>query len=412
MARHFSSAANEYMVFNAGGAANVGSSGIVIATIWRATTVAPLWLIQGRNSSGQEVWSVNPYSDGFLYFAVNGNGFSKVTSYAANTWYLTVLIKAPGSTGAVKGHQYNFATNTWTHESFGTRADPVGGPLSTIQVGRANSNPAEDLNGDLAVMGLWNGGSIVTMTDAQIEAAGLQASIGNWLALAPASLWSFDQIPPTAQQFYTDTDLIGTGEFFEPTVSLATEFTVPNGLVNRMRWRFPAVNPAVTPVVRLYDENGDLVTGSNIGFDTSTLDRWNWATFASPLVVVAGTYRATVVTTRYTARSGFFSSGSITRNGITAVQGVFAGGDTRPVTGSSASYLVDIDFTSFPVVPDRGSAGTATQTLIRGTSLASDPPGFSYVTSSSSPHRVRVGGAWVTVWPQVRTSGVWVPLTH
>lgn len=154
--------------------------------------------------------------------------------------------------------------------------------------------------------------------------------------------------------FWTDADLVGHGEFVEAQVSLATEFTLSAGSISRFRWHFPAVAPSVTPAIRLYNAAGALV--ASVPFDTGTLDAWNWATPGSPISVTAGTYRATVTTTRYPALSGFFS-GPITRGPITAVQGRFTSGDAAPTSASTAAYFVDVDFTAGVVAPAQGSAG-------------------------------------------------------
>lgn len=143
--------------------------------------------------------------------------------------------------------------------------------------------------------------------------------------------------------FYTDSDLIGAGEFVEAEVSLGTEFTVPAGDITRLRWRWPTVAPLVTPQMRLYTVAGTLL--ATIPFDTTTLDVWNWATPGSPISVSAGTYVVAVNTTRYPAKSGFFSGGSIVRGDITGVRGRFASGVAFPNNNSTATYFPDMDFT-------------------------------------------------------------------
>lgn len=158
--------------------------------------------------------------------------------------------------------------------------------------------------------------------------------------------------------FYTDADLVGYGEFVEAQVSLATEFTLPAGTISRFRWHFPAVAPSVTPAIRLYNAAGTLL--ASVPLDTTVLDGWNWATPGAPIAVAAGTYRATVATTRYPARSGFFSA-PITRGDITAVQGRFTSGDTAPTNASTAAYFVDVDFTAGgpPPAPVQAAAALA-----------------------------------------------------
>jgi hypothetical protein len=144
--------------------------------------------------------------------------------------------------------------------------------------------------------------------------------------------------------FYTDSDLTGAGEFVEPEVWLATEFTVPDGNAT-FRWRWPAVAPAVTPTIRVYDAGGTLVAGP-ISFDSTTLSAWNTAGAGSPVSLSAGTYRVVVNTTRYPALGGFFSGGSITRGSITGVQSRFGSPGSAPSSVSTATYYVDIDFST------------------------------------------------------------------
>lgn len=144
--------------------------------------------------------------------------------------------------------------------------------------------------------------------------------------------------------FYTDADLSGAGEFAEATVTLATEFTLPAGTIASVRARFPAVAGA-TVLMRIYSSGGSLLASAP-GFDSTTVDAWNTATISGGLVVSAGTYRVCQVVTRYIALGGFFSGGSITRSGMTAVQGRFDSGDVAPASTSTATYFVDIDFTA------------------------------------------------------------------
>lgn len=171
--------------------------------------------------------------------------------------------------------------------------------------------------------------------------------------------------------FYADSDLAGAGEFVEPEIWLAGEFTVPAGTAS-FRWRWPAVAPVVTPQVRVFNASGALVAGP-IAFDSSTLSAWNTAGANSPIALSAGTYRVTVNTNRYPARSGFFSGGSITRGFITGVQSRFGAVGNAPASTSAATYFIDIDFTP--------SSSTETFT---GTDGAAWPLPWSTVSGTSS----------------------------
>ncbi|WP_433067431.1 hypothetical protein [Dactylosporangium sp. CS-033363] len=148
--------------------------------------------------------------------------------------------------------------------------------------------------------------------------------------------------------YWTDADFAGAGEFLEPQVSVCTEYDLASGTISRGRWPFPVVAPSVTPQFRLYDASGAQIAAR--GFDTSTLDVYNWATLTAP-VAVSGLVRATVTTTRYPAVLGFFGGGAVTRGGIKAVRGLFTSGDALPTTPSTAGFLVDIDYTPDAAAP-------------------------------------------------------------
>jgi hypothetical protein len=125
---------------------------------------------------------------------------------------------------------------------------------------------------------------------------------------------------------------------------------VPAGTLSALLWRFPAGIISVTPLMRIFNAaNTALVIGNagatSLAFDTSTAGQFNAATLPTPLSLSAGTYRATVNTTRYVFRSNFFGGGSITRGSITAVQGRFGSPGSAPASTSTAAYLPDIDFT-------------------------------------------------------------------
>lgn len=164
--------------------------------------------------------------------------------------------------------------------------------------------------------------------------------------------------------FFTDSDLTGAGEFVEAEVTLGPEFTIPAGSIARFRARWPAIAPAVTPKIRVYNTSNALVAGP-YDFDSTTLSDWNNATPGAPVSLDAGTYYVTWNTTRYPAVAGFFAGGPITRNGVTAVQGRFASGVTSPTNTSTALYPVDIDFTA--------GAGSIAPTSITGAVTIGSP---------------------------------------
>lgn len=184
--------------------------------------------------------------------------------------------------------------------------------------------------------------------------------------------------------FFTDADLTGAGEFVEGEVWLATEFTVPDGTAT-FRWRWPAVAPVVTPQIRVYNAGGTLVAGP-ISFDSTTTSAWNTAGVGSPVSLSAGTYRVVVNTTRYPARSGFFSGGSITRGDITGVQSRFGSPGSAPTSTSTATYFVDIDFTA--------TAGTVTGTgTLTLPALTATGTGIATATGTGAPSLAALSGS-------------------
>lgn len=145
--------------------------------------------------------------------------------------------------------------------------------------------------------------------------------------------------------FYTDADLAGAGEFTDPELTVATEYTLPDGNVNWLRWRCPSAAPGVTPAFRIYDAGGSTVATVALDGAVAT-SAWNQGTPVAPIALTAGTYRMSINTTEYLARANFFSGGPIVRGAITGVQGRFANGIAPPGGASNSAYFVDIDFSA------------------------------------------------------------------
>ena len=148
--------------------------------------------------------------------------------------------------------------------------------------------------------------------------------------------------------FHTDADLVGAQQFLDPELALATEFTVPTGDYF-FRWRHPTATPGVTPTVRVWNEVNALVAGP-IGFTALAPDTW----CVTPEVSLpAGTYKVAVNTDHYVARTGFYSGGAITRDGIIGVRGLFGASPTSaPGGASTATYFVDIGTEDTPPDPE------------------------------------------------------------
>lgn len=152
--------------------------------------------------------------------------------------------------------------------------------------------------------------------------------------------------------FFTDADITSTGETVEPTVTLATEFSLPAGTINRMRAWFPALAGATPSAKILKSSDGSALMASR-AFDTTTVDTWNWATPASGISWAGGNVKVCQVVTRYVFRGSYLP---ITRGSITAVQSRFLSGDTDPTNTTATWFCIDIDFTaaSTPIIGNLG----------------------------------------------------------
>ncbi len=147
--------------------------------------------------------------------------------------------------------------------------------------------------------------------------------------------------------FHTDDDLAGAQQFpaDEGVLQLATEMTVGVAGTARFRWYFPNIAPGVTNVIRVWDAGGTLHAGP-LTFQTTTPGQWN-TTAGSAIAMPVGTYRITVTTDRYVARTGFYTGGAITRGDLTGIASrVGTSTSEAPATSSTATFFVDIDFTA------------------------------------------------------------------
>lgn len=143
--------------------------------------------------------------------------------------------------------------------------------------------------------------------------------------------------------FFTDGDLAGSGQFSEDEIALATEFTVPSGGSAAFRWRTPVILPSGTPVIRVWDSGGNQIATRT--FDSAlSSDSWAVAGAANRLSLAGGTYRVSVNANRYAAVTGFFAA-PVTRGEVVGLRGMFSVNPTGlPNQGSTAAYLVDIDW--------------------------------------------------------------------
>jgi hypothetical protein len=125
-------------------------------------------------------------------------------------WLLMVVRKATG-TATPRFSYYNFNTTTWTHgDATGTTANGTAPTSGFIQTATAGTAGTESFEGDIAVTAGWSNAvhwSADTTGDSQIEAAGLETSLGNWVDETPDGLWPYNQ-----ESVATDvTDITGGG---------------------------------------------------------------------------------------------------------------------------------------------------------------------------------------------------------
>lgn len=129
-------------------------------------------------------------------------------------WLLVGMQRDGGEDQMIRVH-VQYADGTWLHTDTATRSDPGAiGSSGRFQVGEM-STFEEFLTGRLAVVGTWLG----TMSDQDIEAAGLRDALRNWLNLGggPASLLAFNQesandpvVDVVAGSGVTQTSIVGT----------------------------------------------------------------------------------------------------------------------------------------------------------------------------------------------------------
>lgn len=157
-----------------------------------------------------------------------------------------------------------------------------------------------------------------------------------------------------AVSFYDSGDIPSIGFFSQiGGISLGVQMTLPAGTISAGRWFYPD-DPITVLTWNLYNAAGSSILASALP-DAATQQVYVTFTTTSvnlPLHVTAGTYWSVINTDRpYSAIPGFFSGGSVTRNGLTYVGSAFnTTVGSFPTSSSTASYLADIVFT-----PDAGA---------------------------------------------------------
>lgn len=198
MARKFThDFATDFIAFDPGDTAALDGGPITMAVLWKADLNKDGGLMVGRNASNATVWGLNNATDTHVYASMAA-GFRQLDTWALDTWYLTAVTKANGSS-AVRAHTYDYTGGTWTHTDYAALADATNGPVTELRIGWYDSS--DRLDGKIAAAAVWAS----ALTDGQLE--GLTAAMDDWLALSPAWAVQLNQ----ASTSDTVTDLTGGG---------------------------------------------------------------------------------------------------------------------------------------------------------------------------------------------------------
>lgn len=183
--RRFTEASSNFIDFSVGGLANLDGGPITVACIWKPITVHAGGLLKMDNATAANVVALNPFSDGLVYFSTQA-GFTSTETYTATDGWRLLAMTKPAGVALVRGHNYSYTTDTWTHTNYGDFGDATNGPITAVRVGNFTGNN-EFLNAQLAVMGVWE----AVLADLDLE--GLTTSLSDWVASSPVSLWPFNQ---------------------------------------------------------------------------------------------------------------------------------------------------------------------------------------------------------------------------
>lgn len=165
-----------------------------------------------------------------------------ITVGTGDDWVLCAITKATGSV-APRFHKYAYATNTWSHENYGSNVVNVSGGTQTGWCIGAYSNTGfYSFLGDIAAAAVFKDRAL---SDDQLES--LPFSLQSWVSLAPSSLWVLDQ-QATGQSVL---DWTGGGA----NQSAITGTTVSTSSVPILGYGHPVVpvarfTPPATPYIR------------------------------------------------------------------------------------------------------------------------------------------------------------------
>lgn len=189
MSRHFTTLTVDHVDLAPGAVANVDGGPMTIVCLWRPTSVHEGWLIDAENGAGGHAYTINTYTDGFLWHTMVG--FRQTMAYtAADGWRLDLWSKPAGS-APVRGHHLLLSGGGWVHADYTASTDSTNIPITHIRVGQ-HFTSGGTLNGDVAALGVVG----ADWSDAGIAAAGLETGLAAWLAMAgvsPTVVWAFNQ---------------------------------------------------------------------------------------------------------------------------------------------------------------------------------------------------------------------------
>lgn len=183
MARSFNGT-SDYIDLSVGGSSSIAAPFTLMAIVRRAATGTAAFASLNSGSTRRSEFKFNGPNQ--LQWTLPGVNDAPITSIVVNdtNWAVVGISKASGSV-APRGHRYAYSSSTWTHANSGTS---VGNPTAgtSFRIG-AIGTPADYFNGDIAVVGFWNR----VLSDAETET--LTASLSDWLALSPTSLFALNQ---------------------------------------------------------------------------------------------------------------------------------------------------------------------------------------------------------------------------
>jgi len=199
MARAFDGV-DDQITFSAGTTALIARGAVTYLVYVRFKSNHRGGLLSGTET-GTRKMGCNPFDNGHVFFAVNGSvGSNFDYSTFLNEYVIVGYGKASGNGATVTEHLWRSGSG-WTHTDLGTIDASAGSTIDAWVTGLFDSGQL--LHADIAVQALYAS----KLSNAAIDAAGLQTNLTAWNSLTPAALWSFNQ----ASVGTAVTDLTGGG---------------------------------------------------------------------------------------------------------------------------------------------------------------------------------------------------------